>query len=113
MSVEWAAGFFEGEGNARIMWHRRTKGDKYRRLCLTIAQVDRAALDKFLVCVGTGKIRGPYGPYSGNRQPHYQYMVYGKEALSVAKRLEPLLCGKRMQVRAAIQEYEEYLSDKA
>lgn len=104
--VEWAAGFFEGEGNAYI---KKLRGESYRRLTLSVSQVDRKALDKFRRIVGVGVVRGPYGPYQNNRQPHYQWMVHGPDALKLAKVLAPHLCGKRKQVDSKVREYNTWL----
>ena len=109
LDIQWAAGFFEGEGNARLH-----KGylPKYNRLFLTVAQVKRAPLDAFCEIVGAGAVRGPYGPYSGNRQAHYQYTVQGPLAVTVAERLIPYLLGKREQVEDALGLYREVLDAK-
>jgi hypothetical protein len=109
LDIQWAAGFFEGEGNARIH-----KGylPKYNRLYLSIAQVKREPLDAFCEIVGAGTVLGPYGPYSTTRQAHYQYNVTGRPAIAVAERLIPYLLGKREQVENALSLYREVLDAK-
>lgn len=110
-SLEWCAGFFEGEGNAYIRQHN--KADRiYPCLSLQVAQVGREPLDAFQECFGVGKVRGPYGPYSSNRQPYYQYSVSGSDAVSVAEQLIPLMFQKGVQVQAALNEYMEYVNDR-
>lgn len=107
LHLDWAAGFFEGEGTVYIKKAKRS-GDKYHRFVLSTCQVDKEAIDKFYVCVGVGAVRGPYGPYSGNRQPHYQWSVENDEAVKLANRLLPFLCGKGRQLSAKLQEWEDY-----
>ena len=75
--LAWAAGFVDGEG---YFWtrHRQTKKDriKYATIGLNVHQVDKYALERLnKALLGLGKVCGPYGPYSGNRQAHYQYVV--------------------------------------
>lgn len=108
--VGWAAGFFEGEGNARSPIER-VAGKDYAYLRLTIAQVHREPLDAFREVFGKGMVRGPYGPYSGNRQPHYQYMVHGADALIVANEMLPYLFHKGEQIKAALAIHMEHVND--
>jgi hypothetical protein len=108
--IEWAAGFFEGEGTAYVREHNKIN-KIYPCLSLAIAQVYREPLDEFQRIVGYGKVRGPYGPYSGNRQPHYQYAVSGSDAVTVAELLIPFLFRKGEQVQDALEVYQEYLND--
>lgn len=110
LTDQWAAGFFEGEGNARI--HKGVK-PAYNRLFITIAQVKREPLDAFREIMGAGTVLGPYGPYSGTRQPHYQYNVSGRPSIQVAERLIPFLLGKREQVETALALYREVLDAAA
>lgn len=101
--IAWAAGFFDGEGSVRIMKAEHKTG--YRRLCISIAQVDRRPLDYFRNTFGVGTVRGPYGPYFGNRQPYFQYMVHGAEAVLVGQKMLPFLLGKAEQVNSALTAY--------
>jgi hypothetical protein len=58
-----AAGFFDGEG----CFSYAVKG---RYACVTIMQVDRRVLDRFLNAVGVGKVFGPYA--SKNPDPYFE-----------------------------------------
>lgn len=107
LGLEWAAGFFEGEGNAYVRPHKK-RGKFYPSFVLQIAQVHREPLDAFKDIVGIGAVRGPYGPYSGNRQPHYQYNVSGQVAVPVAEKLIPLMFHKGEQTQEALTKYMEY-----
>lgn len=108
LSLDWAAGFFEGEGSAVLHTDKRNK-KTYRSLHLSISQVYREPLDCFRGAVGAGTVNGPYGPYSGNRQPYYQWSITGKEAIVIAKLLIPLMFQKGEQTRYALDAYEDYL----
>lgn len=102
-SVEWCAGFFEGEGNFRI---NKAKGRKnYPNL--QIAQVYREPLDAFQECFQAGIVRGPYGPYSMNKQSYYNFCVYGDEAVRIAEAMSPYLFQKKKQIEEALAYYEQ------
>ncbi len=60
-----------------------------------------------------GTVRGPYGPYSGNRKEHYQYCVSGEKALEAINKMLPLLFQKGEQAKEAIEKYEEYLRERS
>lgn len=101
-SVEWCAGFFEGEGNFGI---NNAKGGK-SYLKLQIAQVHREPLDAFCECMNVGKVLGPYGPYQTNKQPYYQYTLYGEPAKMVAQRMLPFLFAKADQIEKVLAQHE-------
>lgn len=110
-SIDWCAGFFEGEGSANVRVHTKKKGGKgCLCLALQISQVYREPLDAFCEAVGVGKVRGPYGPYGGNRQAYYSYDVVGQASIRVAEMLIPLMFRKGEQVQVALDEYKEYLN---
>lgn len=110
-SLDWVAGFFEGEGNATIRNHTKTKGRVvYPCLALQVAQVHREPLDALCEILKAGKVRGPYGPYSTTKQPYYQWSVVGKESIAVAEKLIPLMFHKGEQVQQALDKYKEYLN---
>ncbi len=107
LGVEWAAGFFEGEGSACV--YQKT-GQVSTRFQLTVNQADRQALDAFHEIVGIGKVRGPYGPYAGqlNKKPIYVWKVVGEEALEVSRLLLPYLFAKGRQLSECVAAYEQY-----
>lgn len=110
--VEWAAGFFEGEGNIRLNVQNHANGRVYATLRLTLAQVNRDPLDCFRDVFDEGSVTGPYGPYSTTRQAHYQYAVSGPRAIEVAGKMRPYLLFKGEQVDRAIKQYEEWLNGR-
>lgn len=112
LTLQWAAGFFEGEGTAYVREHSKSK-KIYPCLALTCAQVYREPLDALCELLGAGKVRGPYGPYQENRQAHYQYNVSGLEAIPVAEKLIPLMFRKGEQVQEALDKYKEYLNEQS
>lgn len=110
VSLEWCAGFFEGEGNATVRNHTKTNGRLvYPCLCLQVAQVHRDPLDALCEVLG-GKVRGPYGPYSTTKQAYYQWNITGLASIPVAEKLIPLMLQKGIQVQIALDKYKEYLN---
>jgi hypothetical protein len=96
---DWAAGLFEGEGCGYIL--RRNGGKEFR---LSMAQVDRRALDKFYEDVKLGTVRGPYGPYKTTKQAYYLWDLTGPDAMELAEALIPKLCGKGEQLQKKLNE---------
>lgn len=103
--VAWAAGFFEGEGHINV----QIRGGK-SYIAAVVSQVYREPLDKLEKVFG-GKVRGPYGPYSGNRRPHYQWSAYGSSALNFLNDIMPYLYRKGDQARVAIDKWENYYNE--
>lgn len=94
-NLAWAAGLYEGEGSAL----RHAVSDKP---VIRLATVDRDVADRFAAVFGL-KMYGPYGPYSGNRQPYYQVDGYGDKARRALLFLYPALGVRRQrQVEAAL-----------
>ena len=108
-SLDWAAGFFEGEGNATFHTDPRNK-KTYHSMHLQVAQVHKEPLDAFCEAVGAGSVKGPYGPYQPNRQPYYQWSLTGVAAIPVAEKLIPLMFQKGEQVQKVLDEYKDYLN---
>jgi hypothetical protein len=80
----WAAGFFDGEGSVGFV-----KQGRNRKLLVSIAQVDRQALDRFRAAVvGRGTVYGPYQQKArGPRKPYFYYQTTnsftGKEVIGI------------------------------
>lgn len=94
IELAWSAGFLDGEGTFGS--YRQTAGKRKYSFRASCAQVHREPLDRLQVALG-GKVRGPYGPYSGNRQAHYQWLVYGTEAVEIVSKLKPYLCSIKLE----------------
>ena len=76
--LAWAAGFYCGEGSASPIKQR----GKVSGVRVTIGQKNREVLDWFAAAVGTGKVNGPYGPYSGNNGcPMFFYQAHGRDSV--------------------------------
>lgn len=78
VSIEWAAGYFEGEGCITLNWQpTRKDGSKRAYLLLSLGQHkrDRDVLENFAQVVGVGNISGPF---PGGM---LQWTVNGKRAL--------------------------------
>lgn len=100
-SIEWCAGFFEGEGNFRL---NKAKG-KQIYPHIQIAQVHREPLDAFQATFNLGVVRGPYGPYQTNKQAYYNFCAYGAPAVAIAEQLLPFLYHKGVQVREVLEQH--------
>jgi hypothetical protein len=108
LSIEWAAGFVEGEGYIGFVLERKPNKD-YPRLKFTVCQTNREPLDTLKSILDCGNVRGPYGPYSGNRQPHYQFNIHlDNEVIEATEKLMPYLFQKGEQAKEAIRQYKEY-----
>lgn len=99
-TVEWAAGFFEGEGYVRAIQRR-----KCVELSIDVAQVYREPLDKLQELFG-GKVYGPYGPYAANKQPYFKYAAHGELAVQALNAMLPYLFRKGDQARVALTVWE-------
>lgn len=100
-SIEWCAGFFEGEGNFGL---NNAKGGKVY-LKIQVAQVDPRPLEALVECFG-GRVLGPYGPYRTNKQPYYQWGLYGEPAKEVALKMLPFLFQKADQIEKVLANYD-------
>lgn len=105
--ITWAAGFFEGEGHINC----QIRGNK-SFLAITIAQVDRRPLDKFANLFG-GKVYGPYGPYTTQKKPFYQYTAYTIKAEEALNAMMPYLFHKGEQATTAINKWKDYCENRA
>lgn len=104
--VAWAAGFFEGEGHVNLQL-RKNKSF----LAISLAQVHREPLDQFVGIFG-GKVYGPYGPYSTNKQPYYQATLYSEDALGALNEMLPYLFRKGEQAKEKIEQWRDYASKR-
>lgn len=108
-SVEWAAGFLEGEGYIGFKYfNNRVYGRKYPRLTLSISQVYREPLDMFQKIFEVGSVLGPYGPYRENKQPYFMFSVSGDDAVKIIEATLPWLFRKGEQALEALEEYRRY-----
>ena len=88
MSTEaaWAAGFYDGEGSTSV-WRSHTTVTT-----MTISQVDRRSLDRFLAVVGEGRVNGPYEVHSHpERQPIFYWKATGARAHRAMRIIWPYL----------------------
>lgn len=104
--VAWAAGFFEGEGHVNVQLR---KGKSF--FALSVAQVYRSPLDRMCELFG-GKVYGPYGPYSTNKQPYYQWTAYTNDAFKALDEMFPYLLRKGGQAEEKLQMWKEHHAEK-
>lgn len=96
--IAYAAGLYEGEGC--VSGHPgglSPNGKRYMRIAITIKMTDREPLERFVQCVGHGKI---YGPYIGAppRKPAYMMQISGaKNVAAVMEAILPWLSPRRKQ----------------
>lgn len=80
--LAWAAGFFDGEGSTFVRHTLKHKGGTTGKMYplltveISVAQVRREPLDRFLAAVNLGTINGPYK--STNGQPYYRWQTSGR-----------------------------------
>ena len=110
--LAWAAGLFDGEGY--VGWVKNCG------MRLSIGQVHRYVLERFMSAVGVGKIVGPYAfkqRIDGyNRKPRYDYVTQTHESIqAIACVLWPHLSAvKREQFRSVLAKAKElYTADKS
>jgi hypothetical protein len=75
--LAWGAGFFDGEGCFCY-----SEAGQY--VCVSIAQSERAPLDRFANAVGLGKVNGPYRQRHNDRwsrKPQYVFRANGHDAI--------------------------------
>lgn len=104
--VAWAAGFLEGEGHINVQLR---KGKSF--IGVSVAQVYRSPLDRMQELFG-GKVYGPYGPYSTNKQAYYQWTAYNDEAVSAIDEMLPYLLRKGEQALDKLHTWREYEASK-
>ena len=102
--LAWCAGFLDGEGTFGT--YRESRGKHKYRFRISCAQVHLEPLEKLQKSLG-GRLYGPYGPYSGNRQAHYQWIIHGDEAAVAVEKLRPFLCSIKIeQARLALEKWQ-------
>ncbi len=106
MSLDWVAGFFDGEGSVGL-WKNNTA----KRLRAAIAQNDRKLLDEVVRITGLGRVNGPYKSTNGPNT-HYRWSVDDKYVLLLYEQLSGRLLGKQEQFDKAIKEYNEYRASR-
>jgi hypothetical protein len=98
-AIAWAAGFFDGEGSTYVV----VQHGRYAYLNMTVSQVDREPLDRFVELLG-GRVNGPYvkGP---QRSELYQWTLTGlPNTLRALHALWPYLTmAKRQQAVRAVR----------
>lgn len=81
--LAWAAGFFDGEGNASFKRGKRGKGTvkeghAYTSFYAKVTQKDPTLLYRFQKALGVGRVRGPYknkGKKGRKASSYYQFVV--------------------------------------
>jgi hypothetical protein len=95
--LAWAAGFFDGEGNANA------SGGTF---ALRMPQIHPEVLERFRSAVGLGKVYGPYPATQPNRQPQWRYEVAGLSAKIAYEQIRPYLGSvKKEQADKALAHY--------
>lgn len=95
MSIQYCAGFLDGDGS--FFASKRS-----RRPTISSTQVSRLPLDVLQVWLG-GKVYGPYPARTPTRQPFYIYRVTGVKAQESARLLLPYLVLKVKEAEAIIE----------
>lgn len=100
--LAWAAGFYEGEG---YCGNRTTKYARQPPI-ITLAQVNKEPLLRFVRYLHGGRLNGPYHP-GGNRKPYYQLSSSNFETTqAMAAFMWPWLSSpKKKQIRKAFMAF--------
>ncbi len=109
MSLDWVAGFFDGEGTVGCWAARCRPNSKQKVLRAAVAQNDRRPLDKLIEFTGLGRINGPYKNTNGKNY-HYRWGVEGEDVIELYKLLSGRLIGKQEQFDKALNDWESYRS---
>jgi hypothetical protein len=102
LELAWAAGFFDGEGCTHLSKYTRN-GVKHAYVSITIAQVERANLERWQKAVGVGSI-GNARHHGGNTKPFYVLTVSSYHAKKALDAMWPYLGdAKKRQAEEAIR----------
>lgn len=105
-NLAWAAGFFDGEGNARPTPRKITSEYQTPKTLVqaTTSQVELEPIQKFIDAVQVGKLYGPYDRKGINQRPIYRYCANSYESVQqLACLLWPWLCTpKKVQFRETL-----------
>ncbi len=94
MSIEWAAGLFEGEGC--ITCGKIKQRLNSIRVQLTMSSSDRDVLEKFAIAINCGRVLGPYpGQRVGNKNRYNWHVQNMRDCLYVLGQIYPHLCSRR------------------
>jgi hypothetical protein len=106
--LAWAGGFFEGEGN--FHFDISNKDSRSPRVRLSLSQVNKEPLDRFVRALGFGSVSGPYVRKDRNHQPYYTVVLRRWELVQAAvAMLWPWLSRKRKdQAKTMLLRYEQY-----
>ena len=113
IELAWAAGFFDGEGNARFRLNeekRPQRSRSYGTFTIQIGQIDRGVLDRFQRAVGLGKINGPYTRKNGSHKDttYFHYSAHGSTGEAAYTLIRPYLSSiKCAQGDEALLRYKE------
>jgi hypothetical protein len=89
LALAWAAGFYDGEGSTVFCTKRGGHGSFQS---ITVTQVDRQSLDRFVRAIGLGRVVGPYHRRNKNHQAYFQVTIYNIEGVcSALSQLWPYL----------------------
>jgi hypothetical protein len=116
-NLGWAAGIFEGEGNAnvfrvRISVFNKTEGKRVQYVAnhpmITVTNTDISILARFRVIVGKGTVRTAKKANERQKQL-FHYRVEGRKALFVARLLHPFIVSdrKRKQLESILDYYSQ------
>jgi hypothetical protein len=98
LSIEWAAGLFEGEGS--ITCNKISKRKNSIRVTVQLTTCDKDVLERFVDIIGKGKLMGPYtGQRENNKEKYVWYVQNQADCLYVIGQLYPHL-GQRRKEKA-------------
>jgi hypothetical protein len=109
MTLQYLAGIIDGEGHFCRPAHTNGRGERHRQSRIIVTNTCKELLDA---------IKQTYGGYyyqrtksATNNLPSYAWVLNGKKAEALARKLRPFLIVKQEQVKRLFPPYPGYSED--
>ena len=105
VELSYIAGFFDGEGYVTVQYPKGRNGKRYKKLWVSISQVDRAVLDWICEQYGGGVYSKADKRVEKNGwQECFQYGIAYRQAEAFLKDILPYLKFKKLAAQNALEE---------
>lgn len=95
VDINWAAGFFDGEGTFQIAKDVRSRGGYHARM--RVGGCHRGAIERFSSIMGLGNVVRENTPASNSNFKQFRWSTSGQNAVRCAKVLREFLTVKRKE----------------